>query len=93
MVLYDVGDHFGANFLFYLKLFSGRFASRIGAAPLEMMFGTPSFLPVSLRLRPCIRKKVPNLLLFLLMQEASDAHSELQTVTLFRPIRSLQCSW
>ena len=29
----------------------------------------------------------------LLMQEASDTLSKLQTVTLFRPIRSLQCSW
>ena len=27
------------------------------------------------------------------MQEASDALSKLQTATLFRPIRSLQCSW
>ena len=29
----------------------------------------------------------------IVMQEASDALSKLQTVTLFRPIRSLQCSW
>ena len=29
----------------------------------------------------------------IIMQEASDALSKLQTVTLFRPIRSLQCSW
>ena len=29
----------------------------------------------------------------LVMQEASDALSKLQTVTLFRPIRSLQCNW
>ena len=28
-----------------------------------------------------------------LMQEARDALSKLQTVNLFRPIRSLQCSW
>ena len=29
----------------------------------------------------------------IVMQEASDALSKLQTVTLFQPIRSLQCSW
>ena len=29
----------------------------------------------------------------IVMQEASDALNKLQTVTLFRPIRSLQCSW
>ena len=29
----------------------------------------------------------------IVMQEARDALSKLQTVTLFRPIRSLQCSW
>ena len=29
----------------------------------------------------------------IVMQEASDALSKLQTVTLFRPIRSFQCSW
>ena len=29
----------------------------------------------------------------LVMQEASDALIKLQAVTLFRPIRSLHCSW
>ena len=34
-----------------------------------------------------------NFHLCIVMQEARDALSKLQTVTLFRPIRSLQCSW
>ena len=29
----------------------------------------------------------------MVMQKGSDALSKLQTVALFRPIRSLQCSW
>ena len=38
-------------------------------------------------------KKYCHKVLHVLMQEASDALVKLQTVTLFRPIRSLQCSW
>ena len=49
--------------------------------------------PIPKKRKTCSDKDCRNRTTDIVMQEASDALSKLQTVTLFRPIRSLQCSW